>query len=349
MSNELPPVEESATTNRSRLLIRLFGLLLVVVAVVLGVYLFVAYFAWETGQTLRQEQAQTERTEQIAHQIELAQQDLNNDSLNLALRRLEWVLEQEPGNPTAVALQQQVQARRDATPVRPTAEASPAPTETPDPAEVVGATNETPQSPPLPELQRLRRLAEGEQWEELLPAVLAFQQQQPDYERTETDQLLFDSYIHLGLIYLETEKVELGLYYLSQAETLGNLPQEALDYRVWADLHLAGMSYYGVNWNIAASNFRELCLAAPFYQNSCQRLQEALINYGDQMAFAQDWCPAEVAYQEAWQRQRSEALGGKLAQAREGCLTATLTPSAPVSGTIPITGTFPISGTGAGE
>jgi hypothetical protein len=145
---------------------------------------------------------------------------------------------------------------------------------------------------------------------------------------------------------VETDKVEQGLYYLTQAEALGTLPQEALNYRVWADLYLAGMSYYGVNWNVAAANFRDVCLAAPFYQNSCQLLQEALINFGDQMAFAQDWCPAEVAYEEAWRQQRSEALGGKLAQAREGCLAATPTSSAPLTGTLPITSTLPITGTG---
>jgi len=290
---------------------------------------------------LRQEQAQTQHTEQISRQIELAQQDLNKGSLNLAQRRLEWVLEQEPDNATAVALQQQAQVGQEATRTRPTS--TPEPTEAPNET-AVG----TPPPDALPALQRLRALAEEEQWEELLPALLTFQQQQPGYEREETDQLLYDTYVNLGLAYLETEKVELGLNYLSQAETLGNLPQEALDYRYWANLHLQGMSYYGVNWSVAASNFRDLCLVAPFYQNSCGRLQESLINYGDQMAFAQEWCPAEVAYQEAFQQGRTEILGNKLAQAREGCFSATPTPSAILTGTVPFTGTGTITETGSG-
>jgi hypothetical protein len=342
MSDRFSPIEIESTApapKRSRLFTRLFGVLLITIAVVAGVYLFVAYFAWETGQTLRQEEALTQRTVQLTHQIELAQEDLNNGSVNLALRRLEWVLAQEPGNTAAAALHQQAQSAQAAL-------AQPTAATTPELRETVSAADSTPQLEPEPELARIRRLANGEQWEELLPALLTFQQQYPSHERAETDQLLYDAYLGLGLAYLETEKVELGLSYLSQAEGLGNLPQEALDYRGWADLYLQGMGYYGVNWNVAASNFRDLCLSAPFFHNSCQLLQESLINYGDQMAFAQEWCPAQFAYQEAWQQQRSETLGGKLAQAQQGCAAATPTPAAVFTSTVPFTNTIPITGTG---
>lgn len=342
MRNELPSLEET-TARRPRPLVRLFGLLLVIFAVFSAVYLIVAYLAWENGQSLRQAEAQTQRSQQISRQIELAQQDLNQGSMNLAQRRLEWVLQQEPENAAALALHQQLQAGLEATRTRPTA--TPEPTETAE-EEVEEAEEVASAAEASPELQRLLDLADEEQWEELLPELLAFQQRYPSYEREQTDKLLYDTYLNLGLAYVETEKVELGLNYLSQAESLGTLPQEALDYRFWANLYLQGIGYYGVNWGIAAANFRELCLSAPFYQNACGRLQESLINYGDQWAFAEEWCPAEVAYQEAFQIGRTEILGNKLAQARDGCFNATPTPSADeITGTIPFTGTFPITGT----
>ena len=83
-----PPAE------RSRLVRRLLGLALVITSVVLATYLLVAYFAFETGQAERVAQETTARDEQIERQIELARQDLAEDSAHLALTRLDWVLAQ---------------------------------------------------------------------------------------------------------------------------------------------------------------------------------------------------------------------------------------------------------------
>lgn len=176
--------------------------------------------------------------------------------------------------------------------------------------------------------------------------LLAFQHTYPDYERGETDQLLYDTYVALGLQAINTDKIELGLNYFSQAERLGNLPQEALDYRVWADLYFQAVAYSGVNWDIAAGYWRDLCAAAPFFQGACERFQTALIGLGDQLAYQLDWCPAVPVYQEAWNRQPTESLDAKLAQAREGCASAT---PVPITGTNPLSDTAPITGTNPTE
>ncbi len=324
--------------GRSRLAGRLFGLALVIVSVVLATYLLVAYFAYETGQAERVAQETTARDEQIARQIELARQDLAEDSAHLALTRLDWVLAQEPGNADALALRQQATAA-EAAGQAPQPTAGPRPTAEPTPEEVV-TDDKT-----LAELQTIRRLVAGEQLEEALAGLLAFQQRFPDYERQETDRLLFDTYIALGLSFVNTEKVELGLNYFAQAEKLGTLPQEAQDYRLWADLYFQGIAYSGVNWGIAADYWADLCAAAPFYRDACARLDRALVGQGDTFAFNLDWCPALEIYQRAWNRQPSDALGNKVAQAREGCAAAT---AVPISGTLPLTGTAPLTPTEPG-
>ena len=324
--------------GRSRLAGRLFGLALVIVSVVLATYLLVAYFAYETGQAERVAQETTARDEQIARQIELARQDLAEDSAHLALTRLDWVLAQEPGNADALALRQQATAA-EAAGQAPQPTAGPRPTAEPTPEEVV-TDDKT-----LAELQTIRRLVAGEQLEEALAGLLAFQQRFPDYERQETDRLLFDTYIALGLSFVNTEKVELGLNYFAQAEKLGTLPQEAQDYRLWADLYFQGIAYSGVNWGIAADYWADLCAAAPFYRDACARLDRALVGQGDTFAFNLDWCPALDIYQRAWNRAPSDALGNKVAQARESCAAAT---AVPISGTLPLTGTAPLTPTEPG-
>ena len=325
--------------GRSRLLSRLVGLALVISSVVLATYLLVAYFAFESGQAARVAQETTARDEQVARQIELARQNLDEGSSHLALTRLDWVLAQTPDNAAALALREQA-AAADA------AGRAPQPTEAPQPT--AEATPEEPAAEPgetLAELQAIRRLVAAEQWEEALPLLVVFQQRFPDYRRQETDQLLYDTYVALGLAYANTEKVELGLNYFAQAERLGDLPPEAEEYRLWADLYFQGIAYSGVNWGIAADYWADLCAAAPFYRDACVRLDRALVGQGDTFAFNLDWCPALDIYQRAWNRQPSDALGNKLAQAREGCAAAT---AVPISGTLPITDTEPLTPTEPG-
>ena len=343
MTEPTTPVDETgeSMTNekhdprRPRASVRLFGLALIIFSIVVATYLLVAYFAFESGRAMRVSQESTSRAEQIGRQVELAREDVAEGSDNLALTRLDWVLAQDPANAEAMQLRDQIAA------------ADPEPTAAPtEPAaaseEEVTTTEEVGDETALPELRTIRRLVATEAWEEALSALLAFRQLHPDYERVETDQLLYDTYVALGLQYVNSDKIELGLNYFSQAERLGNLPQEALDYRVWADLYFEGIAYSGVNWAIASSYWRDLCAAAPFFKDSCERLDGALENYGDQLAYLMDWCPAISIYQEAWNRRPSENLEAKLQQAREGCAAAT---PVPITGTVPLTGTAPITDT----
>jgi hypothetical protein len=341
MSEPTPPVDETGEptsglppSRRPRLAVRLFGLALILFSVTVATYLIVGYVAFESGRAERVEQETTTRDEQINRQIELARQNLAEGSDNLALTRLDWVLAQEPAHAGALALRDQVLSAT----AEPTATTSP----TEPPPTAAGPTEAPPpgDEEALPELQAIHRLAAAEQWEEALPRLLAFQQQYPDFERAETDQLLFDTYVALGLEYVNTDRIELGLNYFAQAERLGELPQEALDYRGWADLYFEAVAYSGVNWDIAADYWRDLCAAAPFFQDSCVRLDEALIGIGDQWAYYLDWCPAAAIYQQVWNRVGGERLGNKLSAAREGCASAT---PVGITGTTPLTGTSPIT------
>jgi hypothetical protein len=182
----------------------------------------------------------------------------------------------------------------------------------------------------------------GEQdWQSAVSFITSFQSQNPDYRRRETDAMLYNAYLNLGQELVMGDQVELGIFYFSRAEKLGDLPAEAEDQRVWAELYLLGISYYGVDWEISISYFRGLCAAAPFYQNACTKLHDALIFYGDQWAVALDWCPAEEIYAEAYRIDNDTAVSEKLNSARSQCLEATPTPEAPISGTISLEGSLP--------
>lgn len=345
MDDTVSPVNNQADEQppekpQSRKTMRLAGLLLIVLAVLLGWYLLVGFLGWQSGQSAMIEEREAELAAQIVRQTELARENIDQGSYNLAIRRLDYVLGLDSENGEALGLRGQAQAALDNlnTP-QPSTAVTATPTPMPEPSPTPGLI-----SNPETELQRIRRLVANQDWEKVLPALVAFQRQFPDIERRETDTLLYEAYVEYGLSLLEGERVELGLYYLDQAALLGDLSQEVLDYRLWAELYLQGIAFYNVNWDVATYYFRELCLSAPFYQSACQRLQESLASFADQYAVALDWCPAQELYQEALVHGRSQSLVEKLNDAAEACLLATPTPLAPITDTLPITGTEPISG-----
>ena len=319
---------------------RIIGLILVFIAALVALYALVGFAAWQRGQAIRSEREKTQLAEQLERQVVLAQEDISQGSYNLAIRRLEWILARDPENEDAQAIRRQAEAalKTALTPAaRPTA------TPVPEPSPTPGAIGD-----PDVEFQRLERLADQELWAELLDSTLVFQRQYPDHLRLETDGYLYRAYLSLGLDLVQGEQIERGINYFAQAEKLGDLPQEALDYWLWAELHLQGMAYYGVNWGVAASFFRDICLSAPFYQGSCDKLYESLVAYGDQYVAAQDYCPAVTLYREARLQNRTSELDQKLSRAMQGCAEATPTPVA-ITNTLTVTGTESLFPPGSNE
>jgi hypothetical protein len=321
---------------------RAAGAALIAISLLLALYLLVAYFGWRSGVAARQQEQETYVQTQLARQVELARENIAQGSYQLATRRLEWVLAQAPDHAEAQTLL--AEARRALN----QAQQQPAP--------AVTAVTATPDATPLPsrtpgliddadaELARIRQLMRGDQWQDAITALRAFRRQFPDAQWQTTNQLLYDAYLNQGLQLVQGDRVELGLYYLDQAEELGDLPQEAQDYRVWAELYLNGIGYYGVNWNVAVPYLRDLCAAAPFYQNACDLLYDGLVAYGDQFAFVDDWCPAESLYREAQRHGNEPGLADKLNEAQENCLDATPTPAPGViTDTAPLTQTTPFN------
>lgn len=320
-------------------MLRLVGIALIAVALLIGLYTAVVYVGLERGRVLRQERLQVTRASEISTQMARAVEEMDDGNFSLASRRVTWILEQDPQYEAALVLMEAIEAQSTR---RSQGENEATPTPIVAETEAPGAVDSLDD-----ELQRIENLAASEAWEEAITALVSFQRLYPDYERRHTDELLQEAYVAQGVALLYGDQVELGLYYLEQAERLGNLPQDVRDQQQWAELYLAGIGYFGVNWDVTLFYFRDLCLAAPFFHDACQKLYDALVAYGDQYAVQRDWCPAEALYQEAYRQDATDAVSQKLREAREGCASATPTPTTPVSGTVPVTGTTPISGTGA--
>lgn len=323
--------------SRRRRIFRFLGLILIALAILLAVYGTVIEVAWERGQSGRADNARLALEEELASQLTYAQEDVLAGNFNLALRRLEWILERDPDYPGADSLRQDALLGSNAPLTTPFPTTIQLPTPRPPVEELSPDDSEQAQA-----FATLQQIFDEQDWRASVTAIVAFQAQYPDYNRRQSDALLYDAYLNLGQLLIMGDQVELGLFNLAQAEKLGDLPLEAEDQRLWAELYLLGISYYGVDWGTAVHFFRELCAAAPFYQNACLKLHEALISHGDQYAANQDWCPAEKLYVEAILQNDEPIVSEKLREARKQCLEATPTPSIPITGTESISSILPM-------
>ncbi|MCL4869612.1 MAG: hypothetical protein KJ063_11630 [Anaerolineae bacterium] len=329
-----------APSPKRPLLFRVIGYFLLLLSLILAFYGLVVGLAISNGQKRGVVTQLTVQADQLARQMTLAQEDYSRGNYELALTRLDWVLQQNRDYPGAAALHRQTQA--ELAQQNPTATATIPATPTPSPTPTL-----TPQPivNPTQELAALRQMIQNEGWDEAIPRLIAFQTQFPNESRDETDRMLYEAYIGLGLRIIYTDQIELGIYYLDLAENLGTLPQAVQDQRSWGELYVAGIAFYQVNWDVSAYYFRQLCAAAPFFHDACGKYYISLVSYGDQFAGMFDWCPAEIAYREALPYGNTQTLRDKLNSAITGCLQATPTPSAVITDTAPITDTIPFTNT----
>lgn len=316
-----------------RRLFRIIGFGLIGLSILLAIYGTVVYIAFERGQALSVENARQALEEEMDRQMTNARKDVEDGNYSLALRRLDWINTRQPEFPGLEALQQEARVGMEShlTPTPPQT-----PSRTPQVEEVPDELDD-----PSEAFSKFQKLAEEADWQMAIEEITAFQAQYPDFRRREIDTLLYNAYVNLGSNLLTGDQVELGLFYFTQAETLGDLPANIQDQRIWAELYLAGVGFYGVDWATTVFYFRDLCAAAPFYQDACITLREALVAYGDQYAHNLDWCPAEALYREAVALTNQNLLAAKLREAQSNCLLATPTPTITITTTLTITSTSP--------
>ena len=314
--------------SRRRLILRVLGIILIVIAILVATYSIVIYSAWKGAEDERIEEERRALLSELENQMSLARDDINEGNPELALRRLDWILELRPSYVGAAELRLAAEttlSRRLTPEATATRAAPPTPTSAlsnePDPAAL---------------FSELDKLFQSEQWLRAATELAAFQVRFPNFNRRETDRMLFDASINLSLELVQSDQIEMGLFYMDQAEKLGDLPEEVEAFRTWAELYLLGIGYFGVDWGQAIYYFRGLCSAAPYYQDSCTRLYESLVAYGDIYSALLEWCPAEELYFEAMLFDVNDVLGLKLDQASLSCLDATPTPTIVISGTVTI-------------
>jgi hypothetical protein len=321
----------------------LIGVILLMIVGVIGIGI-----GYLEGEKDLKESVAVSFAVELQKQFELGMKDLDEENYELAIQRFEYILQRDPEYPDALGmlsesiLQAENQNMDQSIPLQETVvfiTQVPTPSITPTP------------TPDTREIDELALAVQNElinrDWTNLVNTILSLRNIDPLYRVSEIDKALYLALYFGGIDkILNIGDLEGGLYDLTIANQFSPLDSTASIYQNWARLYLIGMSFWGVYPDQAVYYFGQLAQAAPYLKDlsgipATNRYRMALIQYGDQLATAEEWCDAHDQYLLAQSLYNDPGLQPIVNDIYEKCQIsiATYTPSPTISPTPTITST----------
>lgn len=254
-------------------------------------------------------------------QYELGLQDVKDNNLSMAKRRLEYVIQIYPGYPGAADKLAEVMvqmAQAGNTTSQPVEMATAEPTKDTRGAAAIFAT--------------AKQQMAAQDWRSLYTSINSLRDLDPTYEAVQADGLYYLAMRNMGIINISNGNMEKGLYNFSVAEKIGPLDADAESYRTWARMFLNAAAGYEVVWSRAVDGFATLYNMVPnmidfngitvreYYARS-------LAGYGDFLQSTYDWCGAVTQYEASQGIMSLQRVIDLLPDAREKCANPPATPT----------------------
>jgi Tol biopolymer transport system component/tetratricopeptide (TPR) repeat protein len=172
---------------------------------------------------------------------------------------------------------------------------------------------------------------QAEEWADAAATLTQVRAVNPAYEAQAVEDMLFNSLYNAGMVLLEEDRFEEGIFYLDQAIALrpdDPTSEEAQWERDMAEFYMIALGYWGVDWELCIERFEQLYAMAPGYKDVYQKLYGAHVAYGDEWYAKEEMCPAQKQYDLALQLAESADIMEKRNTAEQVCLVATPAPIA---------------------
>jgi tetratricopeptide (TPR) repeat protein len=257
-------------------------------------------------------------------QYELSLQDINNGNLNMAKRRLEYVIEVYPKYPGAADKLAEVMVKLAQT--NQNQNTSTVTISTP----VVEATKDTRGASAI--FTTAQQQLAAQDWPGLYTSILSLRDLDPTYEAVKVDGMYYMALRNIGISNIKSGNLEIGIFQFSVAERIAPIDSEANNWRQLAIYYVDGGAAWGVNWPVVLQNFSLLYQNAPYLIDannisSTQRYAQALDGYGDSLQSTGDYCGAVTQYGLSLTIQSSDTVTAKIPQAQEYCTNPPATPT----------------------
>ncbi len=274
----------------------LISLLVLVAALGLG-----GFAGYDTGVAERVSAQSTLVASQLGDQFSLVQQDMTAGRYSVARQRLEFIIGQDPSFPGASEKLAEILVKQAITP-------SPVPTETP----TLTPTPDTRNQEAV--FAQSQQQMTSKDWTNLMGSLDTLRKTDPAYKTAIVDSMYYTALRNRGMDQIlgtgtyKTTNLEGGIYDLTLAERFGPLDGQADGLRSFARMYITAASFWSVDWPRAVDYFRQVVQFAPNLRDSSnvtasQRLYQALLQYGDQIAGvggkSKDQCKALDLWKEA--------------------------------------------------
>ncbi|MFN2304608.1 MAG: hypothetical protein ACK2TV_12840 [Anaerolineales bacterium] len=278
----------------------LTGIMIAILIILVGAGLGIP-----TGIRDRLKLADTQAAPKIQSQLDSAKLDYQEGRFQIALERLDWILEEM----NAYISEEQLSEIGDLY-SKTLLELSTYGTPTPQPTPTATIHVYTP-TPDLRGEEELFNLAQqqimDELWDEAIQTLESLRQKNLDFRTIQVDGMLYVALRNRGVDKILVEgNLEPGLYDLALAERFAPLDSQAEGFRTWTRLYLTGASYWEVDWAQAVYYFEQVYPALPNLRDGTnmtakERFRIAALEYAKQLIGLEDYCLAQEYFDKALQ------------------------------------------------
>lgn len=172
-----------------------------------------------------------------------------------------------------------------------------------------------------PTLAEGRRLYEAKDYEDAVTMLEGLHRIEPDYRRSEVEELLVNTYLGLARQYLAEERWEEAVQTFDKA--LSVQPNASVEReRNLTSYYGSGLNAWGADWQRSVELFAAIVKIDPKYRDAIARLYEARVAYGDYLMERESPCEAQTQYAAALSMAPSAAVQSKKADASAACVAA---------------------------
>ncbi len=310
----------AAPQKAKRWPIILGGILVVLLLAALG-----AYQGYRAVISDRAQAYHDQSTQLATEQFMLGVQEQNQGHYELAKRHFEYVIQIDPNFPEVKDHLAQVMLA---------AALARTPTITPEvilPTATIAFTP-TPDTRGEEEIfNNARDLLASKEWVKALEVLDTLRNKNIGYRPVEVDDMYYVALRNRGLFYINSGRLESGLYDLALTELFGPLDIDANGLRTWARLYLSGASFWEVRWDKVVEIFAQIY---PYYPNlhdingftALERYRKGSLGYGDQLARENKPCDAYDQYKNAQEARNDPAVEPTMKAVYDLCHPPTNTP-----------------------
>lgn len=277
--------------------------------IALLVVLIAAVFGYGAGQSDRVALQAESEAQSIQEQFDRSVDDFLSGQYALAKQRLEYILTIDPDNPDAAELLGMVLAAMN----QPTPTASPAVSPTPSVTPNIGSLEDTFASAQI-------AYANGD-WTGTINLLVLLRGRDPDYRRSEANQILASALRNRGMDKLFQGYLEQGIFDLNLAERFGPLDAQAASWRQSAAFYIFANSYIGLDWRLAAEYMGQMCAANIW--GACAKFANAAREYANLLIEEENWCDGSLYYAQALDAGYDVSFAPTATEAAIRCMTAT--------------------------